>query len=142
MKIKDLLSELKVLKLPPDQYAIYGSGPMAVRGMRETNDLDLVVKDDLYKKLQRKYKEIKPGHIKIGKIEIYACQTSFFDEPEKIIDRTETIEGFKFVRLEDLLKWKKKMGREKDLKDIKLIRKYLRHISKNAKISKCNLKKP
>lgn len=128
--IRKLLNQFKKLKLPLNQYAIYGSGPIAIRGLREARDLDVVVKDELYKKLLRKYKESKPGQIKIGKIEIYAPWATIFNNPKetvKLINRAETIDGFKFVRLEDLLKWKYKMGRPKDFKDIKLIENYLRN---------------
>ncbi|HHE76422.1 MAG TPA: hypothetical protein ENL27_00315 [Candidatus Parcubacteria bacterium] len=132
-KFKELLEELKRLNLPDGGYAIYGSGPMAVRGLRDANDLDIVVKDELYEKLREKYKdkEIKTGHIKIGDIEIFASFNSLIDNPEEVIDRTEELNGFRFIRLEDLIRWKQKLGREKDLKDIKLIKKYLAENRKN-----------
>jgi len=41
------LNELKELNLPKESFAVFGSGPMAVRDMREINDLDLIVKSDL-----------------------------------------------------------------------------------------------
>jgi len=120
------LDELKKLNLPKDKYAIFGSGPIAIRDIRKSKDIDVVVKDDLYKELLRKHKEFKPGQIKIGNIEIFAPQNTAIDNPEKVIDRAEIIEGFKFIRLDDLIKWKQKLGRPKDLKDIQLIKDYLR----------------
>lgn len=48
------LSKLKKLNLSPNQYAIFGSGPMAVRGIRKIKDLDVVVKDEPYKELLEK----------------------------------------------------------------------------------------
>lgn len=120
-----LLKQLKKLKLSLNQYAIFGSGPMAIKGIRESEDLDIVVKDVLYKKLLKKYKETKSGQIKIGKIDIFSPKTALIDNPEKVIDRAETIQGFKFIRLDDLIKWKQKMGRKKDLEDIELIKDYL-----------------
>jgi len=48
------LDELKALALPPDQYAVFGSGPMAVRGIREANDLDLIVKESLWDDLRKR----------------------------------------------------------------------------------------
>jgi predicted nucleotidyltransferase len=41
-----------------------------------------------------------------------------------MIDRAELIQGFRFIKLEDMIKWKQKMGREKDMQDIELVRKY------------------
>ena len=117
------LNELK--ELPSNQYAIFGAGPMAIRGIRESKDLDVVVKDDLYKKLLKKYKETKSGQIKIARIEIFSPKAVLINNSNKVIDRAETIQGFKFIKLDDLIKWKKKMGREKDFKDIELIKEYL-----------------
>jgi hypothetical protein len=123
--INSLLDELKKLNLPPNQYAIYGSGPMGIRKIKEINDLDIVVKNDLYKKLLEKHKETKLGCLSIGKIEIYPARNALIDNPDEVIDRSETIDGYKFITLKDLIDWKRKMGREKDLKDIELIEEYL-----------------
>lgn len=43
MKFEQLLEKLKRLNLPSEQYAIFGSGPMAVRDLKEANDIDLIV---------------------------------------------------------------------------------------------------
>jgi len=37
------LEELKKLNFPPGQYAIYGSGPLAVRGLRKNGDIDRAI---------------------------------------------------------------------------------------------------
>lgn len=63
-KFKKLLWEFKKLNLPDGQYAVYGSGPMAVRGIKEAHDLDVVVARDLYKKLLGKYPEKENGATK------------------------------------------------------------------------------
>lgn len=123
--IKRLLKKFRELKPPLNQYAIFGAGPMTIRGIRKSKDLDVIVTDDLYKKLLKRYKETKSGQIKIGKIEIFSPQSALIDNPEELIDRAETIQGFKFIRLDDLIKWKKKLGRKKDLEDIELIKDYL-----------------
>lgn len=46
-KFKKLLAELKELNLPPDKYAIFGSGPLAVHNIKESEDIDIIVKPDL-----------------------------------------------------------------------------------------------
>ncbi|MDZ7611671.1 MAG: hypothetical protein U5L10_02815 [Candidatus Moranbacteria bacterium] len=113
--------------MPEDQYAVYGSGPMAVRGIREASDLDLMVKDEFYEELKNKYKEEAKGKIKLeqGKIEIFPAWNSLVDNPEEVISRAELIKGFKFIKLGDLIDWKRKMGRDKDFKDIRLIENFL-----------------
>ena len=135
-KFKTLLEEFRKLNLPDKKYAIYGSGPLAVREIRKAKDLDVVVSNDLYEKLKEKYftDPKKWGRIKIGEIEIYPpwCWEPEIKalELEKIIKRAELIEGLRFVRLDDLIKCKKKMGRLKDSKDINLVKEYLRHKSR------------
>ena len=100
-----------------------------VRGLRDAKDLDVIVKNELYDKLRQKYKEVELSHIKIGEdIEIFSSSNSLMDDSDKVINRAEIFNGFKFIRLDDLIKWKEKMGRIKDLKDIELIKEYLAKI--------------
>jgi len=127
-KFEKLLNEFRKLRLPDGAYAIYGSGPLAIRGIRNAHDLDVIVSDSLYQKLKTQYpKDPKKERIKIGEVEIYP---SWAWEPkikglEEAIKRAEIIGGFRFIRLDDLLDCKEKMGRPKDFEDIKLIEKYL-----------------
>ena len=60
----------------------------------------------------------------IGNIEIFNNWLPFKDI-NVLIDSADIIEGFRFVKLEYVLEWKKFLGREKDLIDIKLIENYL-----------------
>ncbi len=126
-----LLAEFRKLKLPDGKYVIYGSGPLGVRGIREIHDLDVVVTDDLYQKLLKKYpkKEIndeKKKFIKLGKIELIPASYSLIRNIKKVIAEADIIDDLKFIKLEDLIKWKKKMARPKDFEDIKLIKEYLK----------------
>lgn len=127
--MEKLLKKLEKLKLPKKQYAIFGGGPLAIRGLRETNDLDIMVYDELYNEISEKHKNNGEDKIKIdfeeGEIEIYPARNALLDNPEEVIDRAEEINGFKFISLKDSIEWKKKKGREKDLKDVELIEQYL-----------------
>ena len=38
------IDELKALKLPVGQYAIFGSGPLAIRNLKAASDIDIIVK--------------------------------------------------------------------------------------------------
>lgn len=120
------LEELKKLNFPIDQFAIFGSGPLGIRRIRDSNDIDLIVKDNLWEELLKKYKTIKKKHnaIIIGNIEIFNNWPPF-EDINLLIDSADIIEEFKFVKLEYVLEWKKFLGREKDLIDIKLIENYL-----------------
>ncbi len=120
------LEELKKMNFPINQFAIFGSGPLGIRGIRDSNDIDLIVKDNLWEELLKKYTISKNKHnaIIIGNIEIFNNWLPFKDI-NVLIDSADIIEGFRFVKLEYVLEWKKFLGREKDLIDIKLIENYL-----------------
>ena len=44
---KKQLAELKKLNLPNDKYAVFGSGPLAIYGIRDSEDIDIIVKSEL-----------------------------------------------------------------------------------------------
>ena len=128
------LDELKNLNLPVGKFAIFGSGPMAVRGMRESHDLDVIVKKDVWEDLLEKYPEClqkNPVCLKIGNAEVYNSWINLSVDIDELIDTAETIENFPFVKLEYVIEWKKKFGREKDIKDLELIEKYFKNYEKS-----------
>ena len=127
MEFKKLLEELRKLNLPVDSYVIFGSGSMSVRGIRESSDLDIIVSDKVWQDFIKKYstKNNNKSIIQIGDIEICKDLLPWLDNSEELIKRSEIIDGFSFLTLEDTLKLKEKFGREKDREDIKLIQEYL-----------------
>ena len=127
MEFKKLLEELRKLNLPVDSYVIFGSGSMSVRGIRESSDLDIIVSDKVWQDFIKKYstKNNNKSIIQIGNIEICKDLLPWLDNSEELIKRSEIIDGFSFLTLEDTLKLKEKFGREKDREDIKLIQEYL-----------------
>jgi len=119
-------NELENLNLPKDKYAIFGSGPICIRGLREANDIDIVVKEDLWDYLTTIYPVNKEKElIRTGNIEIFKNWSPWFKDVNELINTAEIINGFPFVKLDYVIKWKKAMGREKDLKDIELINKHI-----------------
>jgi len=130
-KILKLLEKLEKLNLPKDKFAIYGSGPLGIRGIREINDLDLIVTADLWDELSKAYPVEGPDNkqrIWFGEIEIVGNTVLY--KAEKMIKEADIIDGVRYVNLETIMKCKKKMGRKKDLKDIKLIKNYLKNLAK------------
>lgn len=103
------LGELSKLNLPKDQYAIFGSGPLAVRKLRENKDIDIIVTKELWNKLikNKKFKLTKKGGLKMGHIEIFNSWHLIKESTEKLIKNSEMIKGFPFVKLKYVLKWKK-----------------------------------
>lgn len=129
MKLEILLEELDKLNLPADKYAITSSGPMAARGIREANDLDLVVTKELWRELSVKYPTTEKAvcdTINVGNIEILGSfRIPGFFSVEDQIARADIIDGHRFVNLDMIIAFKKGMAREKDRKDIELINEYL-----------------
>ncbi|MCX6744612.1 MAG: hypothetical protein NTX82_03755 [Candidatus Parcubacteria bacterium] len=126
------LDELKNLNLPIGQYAIFGSGPLSIRNLRESDDLDIIVKPELWDNLTKKYPPVTKQGIKeqytfipIGNIEIFNSWVNLSGKINEMIDTAEIIEGFPFVKLGYVKEWKTFMGRDKDNIDLKLIEEYL-----------------
>ncbi|TSC89985.1 MAG: hypothetical protein G01um10145_416 [Microgenomates group bacterium Gr01-1014_5] len=133
MEFQKLVKQLKELNLPEDQHVVVGSGALAARGMREANDFDVLVTKQLWDRLASNYKvEITPEgieNINLGDIQILGKGSVFSDENiadlQTLIQTAEAVEGVCFINLPYLKKFKQKLGREKDLKDIELIDRYL-----------------
>lgn len=134
MQISKLIEELDKLNLPKDQYAIVGSGPLAIRDLREAQDLDIVVTDSLWGKIAQQYPvehtpDLPLDKIDISNISILGRGSSYCDDSiatvSEMIATADLIGGHRFLNLVILKKIKQKMGREKDLKDIELINNYL-----------------
>jgi ADP-ribose pyrophosphatase YjhB (NUDIX family) len=129
MRFAVLLKELDNLGLPRDQFAITSSGPLGVRGIRPSKDIDIVASESLWNELSNKYQaehlEFNDS-IKIGNIEILGnFQGEQIHSTEDQIAKADIIDGYQYVNLEMIKDFKKLLGREKDLKDIELIEKFL-----------------
>ncbi|MBA7632319.1 hypothetical protein ES703_39863 [subsurface metagenome] len=114
-------SKLKKLNLPVDEYAVFGSGPLAIHGIRNSEDIDIIVKTKLWDKLVKKYPQENKKLIKIGNLEVYKNWRPWFNDINKLIDNADIFNGIRFVKLKYVLVWKKAYNREKDKKDVQLI---------------------
>ncbi len=130
MQFVKQLNELGKLNLPRDEFAICGSGPLAVREIRDSHDIDIVVKKKLWKQLAKKYPVHQSGSkrnlIQIRGIEMAEDWPPLLENTDKLIETADVINGFRFVKLDYVMKWKNIINREKDKIDIKLIEKYLK----------------
>lgn len=129
-----LLRELDKLNLPKDKYAITNSGCLAVRGIRNANDVDIIVSDDLFNQLSIKHIVTKSdtGAGKINISENVEVIGNFKSPPyaEELIESSDIIDNRRYVELKWIRYFKEKRGREKDLNDIKLIDEYLKQNGK------------
>jgi hypothetical protein len=121
---------LDPLHINSEDYAIFGSGPLAIRGIRPAKDIDILVTKKVYDWFLRENKETIDEEL--GKVSIELPYVELFgkhrliDNIEDIIKSSEIIHGYPFVSLEYLIKVKNELARKKDLKDLKLIETYLK----------------
>jgi len=130
--MKNLLRQLEKLGLPRDKFAVGGSGPLGIRGLRKSADLDLIVTEELWHSLAEKFLvEDDEGTLKIRIGEIEICAKPILDyDADALIREAELIDGIRFVTLERTLEWKRRLRREKDLKDAALIEAYFKTAEK------------
>lgn len=135
---QEKFSALREFNLPNDQYAIVGSGPLGIRNIKAIGDIDIIVSPKLLAILAEKYgitdgtgvkKIVFPG----GIVEAF-WEGSFYNAPAddkaptiaSRIASAEIIDGLPFDSIENVLYYKRKDAREKDLKDILLIEQWMR----------------
>ena len=54
MNNNDLFQKVKELKLPIGKYALFGSAPMGVRGLKECSDIDLIVSEEVWEEYKNR----------------------------------------------------------------------------------------
>ena len=123
--------KLRALDLPTADYAIFGSDPLAVRGLiEEVHDLDVVARGTAWQQAKGL------GEVRIapegdpvvwlegGAIEVFCGWLGW--DIDMLIDNAEIIDGLPFARLEDVLAFKLSLGRPKDVAHTRLIEVHLR----------------
>ena len=136
MKIKEQIAHLKRFDLPMKDFIVVSSGAMAIRGIREAKDLDIIVAPELWDEMSKSHKTTvnEWGIERICLTDdiavLHPAQSIFGNSTiiprEELFSKAEIFEGIKFMDLEHLKKIKLKMGREIDLQDIRLIDEYLK----------------
>ena len=129
--LKKYLAELDALNLNKDEYMISGGGTLAVLGIRDCSDIDLVVANETGEKLKQAY----PGNAYKGEhcdkivfpnIEIMWNFKNPFPgySTKELMDSAIVIDGRKYQDLESIKFFKTRQAREKDLRDLELIAAY------------------
>jgi len=129
----NIIKKIKELNFPPNQYVVVGSGILDVLGIREASDIDIAVTNDLHQKLREtgEWKEYERyDRIRVFlKKDVYEIipqldWESYNTTTEEAISSAVIVEDIPFMNLDELIKFKTALGREKDFKDIKLIKNY------------------
>jgi len=119
---------LDSLGLDIDDYLIFGSGPLAIRGWRPNRNIDILVASDTWKLIRgpkcdkvvwhferESTLELCEGHVSLH----YVCPP--FKNTEELIERGEIIDDRNYMRLIDLMVAKEYSGTFSDSNDIRLI---------------------
>ncbi|MDD3972991.1 MAG: hypothetical protein PHC31_13910 [Clostridia bacterium] len=130
----NIIEKIKELNLPKDQYVVIGSGVMDILGIRRANDIDLSVTKELHQKLREtgKWEEYENyGKIFLKK-DVFEINgelnwDKYKTTTEEVIKTAFLIDGIPFMNTEELIKFKMAFGREKDFKDIELIKEYIKN---------------
>ena len=105
------------------KYKLFMGSSLCVRGLRETNDIDLGVTSDKFESLCNRF-NLEPvksslfGREKIdistpiGNIELYELYN---------FDHVEEVDGLLCQSIDEVIRMKKHLGRDKDLKDLRLL---------------------
>jgi len=128
----EIISKVKSLGWLAGAYIVFGSGPMAAAGIRESADVDLLVSPQLFEQLrQAGWKEVVkgPGDKPLVKDVFEAHPNWDFSSYKPTLDHllatATVIDGVPFASLQEVKKWKTAGARPKDLVDIELIDEYL-----------------
>lgn len=130
--MRAILDEVRSLDLPKGGYVVVGSGPLSVRNIRPHKDIDLLVTEDVFEKLLLCgwEKEIGPNGRPKAKRDIFEAFTwigcgSYQPQTTTLIQDADLIDGIPFLKLDELMIFKRAVGREKDFQDIQLILNFL-----------------
>lgn len=126
MNKKDIISELERFPFDRNEYWLITGSAMVLYGIREqTHDIDMGCTEkmaDLLEKEGYLCKITSEGrrYFKYGElIEIFEGW---------ICDHADEVEGYQVISIRGLIEMKRSLGREKDLRDIKLIEEYLKDV--------------
>jgi hypothetical protein len=132
MNIKNVrhIKKLKELGYPLEKMLIVGSGIMALYGIKDNDDIDIWATRDVFNKIRRDPRFLSTGKLyktRDDTIEVGAGVVGLQGQKvEDYLKRAVKANGFYFWTLNDLMKWKKMMGRPKDLDDIQKINDYVK----------------
>ncbi len=125
--LMNIAQKIKELGLANGSYVVVGSGILNALEIRESSDIDIVVSDEVYKKLEETdgwgkaswsdQVVLKHGVFDVGK--------SWYGKTvDELIPDITYVENIPYLSLDAVYEWKKSLGRDKDLNDLMLIEAY------------------
>jgi len=130
MNRTQLLERLKTLEFDKKDYWLITGGAMVLYELRtETGDIDLGCTREMADALEAR--GLTPTILRDGTRKFLYCEDIEIFE-EWLYDRVELVEDVPVISLNGLLAMKKPLGREKDLRDVRLIEDRMQAINRSA----------
>ncbi|KKR91599.1 MAG: hypothetical protein UU43_C0004G0047 [Candidatus Falkowbacteria bacterium GW2011_GWA2_41_14] len=131
MYSNELFQKVKEMQLPVGKYALFGSAPLAIRGIRECRDIDMIVSKDVWEEYKHKGWEMAVAphgseYLLRDEIEMWKDWYPGEWDVSDLIAKAEIIDGLPCVILDTVIEWKKLKGRDQDIRDIELIEEFLK----------------
>jgi len=119
----------------PEDYVVTGSAVLALYGIRPNKDIDIIASDNLFRKItkDKRFEQYKApsGDISYRSkdriIEFYSRNWPVIpggETAEQLIASADIIDNIRFSTLKQIIQWKQKYNRSKDIKDVRLIRRF------------------
>ena len=122
---KDIIYLINKYSLDKNKFLILSGASLVLHGLKEyTRDIDITVSKEYCEELLNKY------NCEIERVNEFGHNVYMIDNVINFgidynYENYDIINGIHTQNLEDIIKLKKYLGREKDIKDIDLIEKYI-----------------
>lgn len=132
MNKQQIIDKVKSLNLTEGSYVVFGSCPLALVGLREAGDVDMLVNDETFARLRQDgWREVDKGKDDNPLAhDVFEAHNSwkfsaYNPTLQHLLATGTVIDGVPFASLDEVRKWKAASGRPKDFADIELIDGYL-----------------
>ena len=128
-----IVQRVQQLGLPLDQFVVIGSGLLDAVGIRAADDIDLVLRADLFARLVKQPEwevGVKNTELVITKGDVEAFLSWSSDSHPNFSELYEDgveIDGIRFANPAVITAWKRQHPSEKNTRDIALLEEYLAH---------------
>jgi len=122
----NVAKKISELNLPESSYIVVGSGILGALGIRESSDIDLVVTQEVYDHFESLgWEKGLWGNKVVFQKDMFDIGLDWYGETaQEVLKRAQVVNGVPYLSLDEVYEWKKRNGREKDLRDLILIDEY------------------
>lgn len=132
MNRNDIIQYLENMNLPTNEFIILAGAALVLYGIKETtHDIDIAVSKQLEMILRNNY-TYQLEVVQNGKKVYYINHILNFSQNLYDVDYT-IHDGYHVQTIDSIIALKKRLNREKDVKDIKYIERYMREHSNESK---------